>query len=226
MAELSLGCCQSNSQVVIPSGSGISLSRRVLVRTGGSVPANTVINLNSPGVDWVVSGNSVTFSGSSDFTDNTQFYRNGQILLTGENSSANNDVYFSSSPDNVAFEFPIVSNDILQIWKFSESTSGSGPTDGLTEQEHEVLDTLVHNISEDATVEIVRNSNNQVTGVNFRSNPGNVLIRSTTIVRNSAGQVIQTIETQYNGSGVAIQTLTTDVNRTNNQVTSMNLTET
>lgn len=84
---------------------------------------------------------------------------------------------------------------------------------GLTPAEHENIDSLVHNISEDTYSEIVRNSNNQVTEVNQYQFNGGPLVRRVEITRNGAGQVTQTIERQYDNLGTLIQSLTTTLTR-------------
>jgi hypothetical protein len=105
-------------------------------------------------------------------------------------------------------------------------TGGAFGGSGITEGEHETLDTLVHNLSEGATTEILRNSNNEVTDVKILTAPGGTLIRTTQIIRNAQNEVEQTIEIQYDENGVAIQTLTTDINRSGGQVSTTTMVET
>lgn len=97
---------------------------------------------------------------------------------------------------------------------------------GITSAEHETIDSLVHNLSEGATTEIIRNSNNEVTNINILVSPGGTPIRTTEIIRNAQNEVTQTIEIQYDASGVAIQTLTTTVNRDGGQVSTITMVET
>ena len=101
-------------------------------------------------------------------------------------------------------------------------TGGSG----ITDAEHEIIDSLVHNLAEGATTEIIRNSNNEVTDVNILASPGGTPIRTTQIIRNAQNEVEQTIEIQYDSSGTAIQTLTTTVNRAGGQVSTITMVET
>lgn len=103
--------------------------------------------------------------------------------------------------------------------------SGAGVS-GITEGEHETLDTLVHNLAEGATTEIIRNSNNEVTNINILTSPGGTPIRTTQIIRNAQNEVEQTIEVQYDESGTAIQTLTTTVDRVSGQVSTITTVET
>lgn len=111
----------------------------------------------------------------------------------------------------------------LSILFPTSSTSAGG---GITEADHEIIDSLVHNLAEGATTEIIRNSNNEVTNINVLTSPGGTPIRTTQIVRNAQNEVEQTIEIQYDGSGTPIQTLTTTVSRIGNVVTSITTVET
>lgn len=120
MSHLCLTYGQANNSS--SSSSSIGIDKRTLIRTAGPFPANTTIDLNSPGNGWFSSGDSLTFSGASDFVNNSQVYRNGQLLLTGESSSTDNDVYFVSAAANVAFEFTLIQNDVIQIWRFTTSS--------------------------------------------------------------------------------------------------------
>ena len=116
MAELSITCPVTTAVV---QGEAIAdIRRRVLVRTGGNFGADTTLDIGAPGAGWAVFGDAVTFSGATDFVENTQVFRNGQIQLTGENASSNNDVYFVAPSGSIAFEYHLVENDIIQIWKF------------------------------------------------------------------------------------------------------------
>lgn len=116
MAELSLTCPAPTEQQ--SNNSNVSILRRVLVRAGHHLAANSSIDVNNPGSGWISSGDLISVSGSNDFVENTQVYRGGQLLLTGANASDNNDVYFVSANSIIAFEHPIVTNDIIQIWQF------------------------------------------------------------------------------------------------------------
>lgn len=120
MAELGITC--PSTTTAGGGGGNVNISNRTLIRTGGAVHADTEISFNSPGAGWASTGDLVTFSGASDFVDSTQFFRNGQLLHPGTGAGADNDVYFVST-SSFAFEFTIVPNDIIQIWRF---TSASG----------------------------------------------------------------------------------------------------
>lgn len=116
MAELSLMCPSTTA-----SSASINVNRRVLTRIGDIFPANTTLNVDIPGVGWAITGDTVTWSGVAEFTDDTQVYLNGQHLFTAPNASVNNDVYFVSSDFSIAFESDLKTNDIVQFWKFTAS---------------------------------------------------------------------------------------------------------
>lgn len=105
------------------AGGPVNVQRRVLIRTAGHFDADTTLDILAPGPGWIVYGDVVTFSGATDFTEQTQVFRNGEMQLTGLSASDDNDVYFVSASGSIAFEYPIVTNDTLQIWKFV-ATSG------------------------------------------------------------------------------------------------------
>ena len=101
-----------------------------------------------------------------------------------------------------------------------DATTASGS--GLTLAEHENIDSLVHNISEDTYAEIIRNANNDVTQVNQYQFVSGPLVRRTDITRDASGNVTTTVERQYDGSGTLVQSLTTTLTRdANGQVTSI-----
>ncbi|KKM70062.1 hypothetical protein LCGC14_1444490 [marine sediment metagenome] len=121
MARLSLTCRQAVSTAT--TGGSVEVDRRVLVRTGGQIPANAIIDINNPGPGWALLGVPVTFSGSTEFTESTQVYRNGEIQLTGASASDDNDVYFVAASGSIAFEYNIQTNDVVQVWKFTQTTA-------------------------------------------------------------------------------------------------------
>jgi hypothetical protein len=97
---------------------------------------------------------------------------------------------------------------------------------GLTLPEHETIDSLVHNLSEDTFQEIVRDGSGRVTNVNIYDAPGGTFIRSTAVTRDGSGQVVQVTEQQYDSGGSVIQTLTTNVTRSGGRVVSVDTDET
>lgn len=119
MARLSLTCRQVASTA---TGGSIEVDKRVLVRTGGCFEANTSVDINSPGPGWTLLGVPVTFSGGTEFIEETQVFRNGQMQLTAASASDDNDVYFVSA-DTIAFEMNVQTNDVVQVWKFTQTTA-------------------------------------------------------------------------------------------------------
>lgn len=112
-----------------------------------------------------------------------------------------------------------VSGDII-----ARDASGNfnlrSPGGGITESEHEVADTLVHDVAEDYYMErtIVAGKTTNVT-VYTDSTPSKKKIREAAITR-SAGKVSQVVNTQYDDDGNAItgQVLTETVARVDGKV--------
>jgi len=108
------------------------------------------------------------------------------------------------------------------------NTGAAGiPGSGISLEEHETIDSLVHGLAETQTTEIIRGvPGNKVTNVEVRTVPvTGTLIRSTDITR-SNGKVTIVVENQHDESGVIIQTLTSTINRTGGKVTSVDVVET
>ena len=122
MAELTWSAPSTASSTA--AATGVDVQKRVLIRTGGPFAQNTVLDTLDPGAGWLVSGDAVTFSGSSEFTELTQVYLNGIQQLTGSSASDDNDTYFVAASGSIAFEMDLQPNDILQFWKFNPTTSG------------------------------------------------------------------------------------------------------
>lgn len=95
-----------------------TIAKAKLIRTGGQVLENTTIDISTPGAGWTVIGDTIEWDDATDFVENISVFYNGVLQLPGSNSSADNDVYFVSTPDSLAFEFKIRTNDVIQIWKF------------------------------------------------------------------------------------------------------------
>jgi hypothetical protein len=94
------------------------IQKRILVRTGGQVAANTTVDLSSPGAGWNAYGDTMSWTSASDFVENISVFLNGVLQLTASGSSSDNDVYNVATPDQLAFEFAVKSNDVIQVWKF------------------------------------------------------------------------------------------------------------
>jgi hypothetical protein len=94
------------------------MKRRVLIRTGGQVIEDTTIDIETPGAGWTAYGDTLDIGDGDIFVEDVNVYTNGILQLTGVDSSANNDVYFVASGTDVAFEYKIKQNDVLQFVKF------------------------------------------------------------------------------------------------------------
>jgi hypothetical protein len=96
---------------------------------------------------------------------------------------------------------------------------------GLTPTTHRALDQLVHEVSEDAFLEIVRVAG-KTSSITYWTDSGKTLkIRDTVITRDGGGKVSQTVITQYDAAGAAItgETLTTTITRSGGKVASMTM---
>lgn len=97
------------------------IAKAKLIRTGGNFLADTTLDLSSLGAGWVLSGDSISWDDGTDFVENVSVFVNGMLQLPGIDSSADNDVYFVAAPSQLAFEYNIRKNDVIQIWKFPPS---------------------------------------------------------------------------------------------------------
>jgi len=122
MAELTLSCPKSVTSTAAEVSS-VDVLRRILIRTGGKFDADTTLDIIDPGEGWVVFGDSITWSDSNEFVELTQLYRNGVIQLTASGAADDNDVYFVSASGNIAFEYKLQTNDVVQVWKFNPVTT-------------------------------------------------------------------------------------------------------
>jgi hypothetical protein len=105
--------------------------------------------------------------------------------------------------------------------EFDPRTGGSG----ITEAQHEVLDTLVHDLSETSYLEVTRTSG-QVSDVTVWTNSGKTIKVREALVTRSAGQASVIVDKQYNGAGTLVQTLTHTITRSAGQVASIATVET
>lgn len=152
----------------------------------------------------------------------------GDVVVTGTNENDTNvvttfDEYFPNRGLITAGSGIIVTTGT----NFVEITNDGAAGSGITEEDHEVIDSLVHNLAETQHTEIIRGGpGNKVTGVEIRTVPvTGTLIRSTTIFR-TGGKVTSTIDNQHDESGTIIQTLTSTINRVSGKVDSVDVVET
>lgn len=115
--EQAIGELDAALFVVSGTQSGEILKAK-LIRTGGNITADTVIDISAPGAGWTVIGDTITWTDATDFVENVSVFYNGILQLPAASSSDDNDVYFSAAPDSLAFEFVIRRNDVIQVWKF------------------------------------------------------------------------------------------------------------
>ena len=94
------------------------VQKRVLIRTGGQVPENATINIETPGSGWTVGGDTIQLTSSGVFIEDSKIYTNGILQLLGPDNAANNDVYWVAANFDIAFEYKIKTNDVIQIYKF------------------------------------------------------------------------------------------------------------
>jgi len=94
------------------------------IRTGGQVAQNTTLDLSdliSGAAGWTSEGDTITWISATDFVENISVFVNGVLMLNGTGAGDDRDVYHVGTPDQIAFEFKIKKNDIVQIWKFPPS---------------------------------------------------------------------------------------------------------
>jgi hypothetical protein len=94
------------------------VQRRVLIRTGGQVLNNTTIDISSPGAGWTVYGDDIQFAASGTFVEAGRVFTNGILQLLAHEDAADNDVYWVAANYDIAFEYKIKTNDVIQIYKF------------------------------------------------------------------------------------------------------------
>ena len=97
------------------------IQKRTLIRIGGQVPENTTINIETPGAGWDVFGDTIVLTNSGTFIESVEVFTNGLLQLNGPDAAADYDVYFVASDFDIAFEYKIKKNDIIQVWKFPSS---------------------------------------------------------------------------------------------------------
>ena len=104
-----------------------------------------------------------------------------------------------------------------------DPSAGGG---GISEGQHEDLDTLAHALTETHNVTITRDGNNRIQTV-LAEEVGGTDIRKLEILTRTNGKVATFRETQYLADGVTIKRqLDVTVNRTAGKVTSLNVVRT
>lgn len=85
---------------------------------------------------------------------------------------------------------------------------------GITDVQHQDLDTLVHRLAENTHLEIVRDAAGRVASTVYWTDPTRTTkVREQVVTRDGQGLVSQLDEKQYDASGVLTATLTTTFSR-------------
>ncbi len=119
-ADLTEAVGQLDAALATISGAvPLEIQKRILIRTGDGVHSrNDPLDIETPGSEWEISGDSITIPGSGTFMESVSVFHNGSLLLNGANASADRDVYFVASDHEIAFEFSLNKRAVLQIWRF------------------------------------------------------------------------------------------------------------
>lgn len=155
----------------------------------------------------------------------------GDVVVTGTNENDTNvvttfDEYFPNRGLITAGSGIIVTTGTNFV-EITNTGAAGVPGSGISLEDHETIDSLVHNLAETQHTEIIRGGpGNKVIGVEIRTVPvTGTLIRSTSIFR-TGGKVTSTVDNQHDESGTIIQTLTSTINRVSGKVDSVDVVET
>ena len=81
---------------------------------------------------------------------------------------------------------------------------------GLTENQHEALNTLDHDIAQTSYMELTRNGAGKVSTITIWTSPAKTIkVRESIFTRDGSGRVIQDTTTQYDSTGAFKNSLTT-----------------
>ena len=92
------------------------IQRQILKRTIGTLPADTPLDLVSPGSGWEIHGDPIEVTDGVDLLTNVKIYRNGQLLTVDNDFGSDFDFYFVEE-NKIAFVFSIRTSEVLQISK-------------------------------------------------------------------------------------------------------------
>jgi hypothetical protein len=96
---------------------------------------------------------------------------------------------------------------------------------GISEAQHEVLDTLVHALAETCYLEVTRTAG-RVSNVTIWTDSGKTTkVRELANVVRTAGRIVSYDLIQYDGAGVVKQTVSYAITRTGGRVSSIQMTE-
>ena len=137
-----------------------------------------------------------------------------------EKLTLTNDGYTADSPGDMVFDgtsFKL--RDAIGV--FDPRTGGSG----ITEAQHEVLDTLTHWLNETNWQEIIRSGGKVTQAIHWTDSGKTLKIREVLVTR-SAGKVSQIDLIQYDGTGTEKQRLTGVITWSGGKVASIQWTKT
>lgn len=103
---------------------------------------------------------------------------------------------------------------------FNPRTGGSG----ITAAQHEVIDSLVHELAETSYIELTRSAGQVTDVITWETAAKLKKVREANITR-ASGQVSVVVEKQYDGAGSLAQTLTYTITRSGGQVASIDAVE-
>lgn len=99
-------------------------------------------------------------------------------------------------------------------------TQRASHASGISEQEHELLDTLIHNIAETNYAEITRSSGKITDFIIWETAAKLKKIREYNVTRTS-GRISSVVAKQYDSSGALKNTLTSTITRTSGRISSI-----
>lgn len=146
---------------------------------------------------------------------------------TGVRGETVDEIFFIDGPNEPANEVGTVRSvngefhfrDSLGI--FNPRTGGSG----ITEGQHEILDTLVHEIDETSYDEVIYGSGNRVSAYIIWETAAKLKKIREEQYTYVGGKVSQSVTIQYDGTGVAKMTMTETYTYSGNRVTSVTRTK-
>lgn len=103
------------------------------------------------------------------------------------------------------------------LGNFNPRSGGSG----ITESQHQTLDTLVHEIDENSFDEVTRSGGRVMQIITWDSPAKLLKIREEAVTRDSLGRVTQYQAIQYDGVGAVKETMTETYTRVCGRVTSV-----
>lgn len=173
----------------------------------------SMLDLLERQVDPLSAPATLQFLDDTDLPDKTLKYAHPSAYYLDRSSVA--------TPDGVNV---ILTATGVGRWRLAKDLAGVG-SQGITEQEHEFLNTLTHDIVENSYLEVTRTLG-QVTKVVVWTSPAMTVKRRDADISRTAGQVTLVVERQYDDAGALMYTLTHSISRTAGQVATVTTTRT